>query len=127
MMKMTSTILYDFIQDFDLESSEVGVCFDASIEFNTPGQKFNFQSEVLMESFLLTGIDTIFLLNPVTQIYRIPTFFNDTNHQFIYFRNKGLFIAGYTPLFGSYSVSIFPESLDCTQKTFDELRAKKYN
>jgi hypothetical protein len=126
-MKMTSTLLFDFIGDFNLESSEPGVCFDAMVDFNITGQTFNFQSEVLIESFLLTHPDTIYLLNRITQIYKIPNFFNGVNHHFIYFKNRVLFIAGYTTLFGSYSISIFPVSGSCTQKTFDELRAKKLN
>lgn len=124
---MTSILLGDFIQDFNLETTEMGVCFDATIDFDIAGQKYNFHSAVLLESFLLTNIDTVYILNPISQVYKIPTFFNDVNHQFIYFKNRGLFIAAYHPIFGSYSISIFPDAGYCTQKTFNELKAKKFN
>lgn len=126
-MKMTSTILLDFAYDFNLEVSEVGVCFDAIINFNLPMQNFNLQSEVQMESVLSKGIDTIYLLNPVISKYKMPTFFNDVNHQFLYLNHTGLIIAGNMPLFGAYSISMFPKNSRCSKKTFDELRAKKLN
>src|SRR6188768_3276802 len=126
-MKATSTLLLDFIQDFGIESNEVGACFNAIIDFSISRQKFTFESNVLMEAFLLAGIDTIYLLNPITRTYLLPSCFNEVNHQFIYFKNRGLFVAGYMAKYGSYSVSIFPESTSCTAKTFEELRAKKLN
>ncbi|MBC7889849.1 MAG: hypothetical protein H7Z13_18390 [Ferruginibacter sp.] len=126
-MKMTSTILSDFIYDFNLEVTEVGVCFDAVINFNLPMQNFNLQSEVHMEPVLSNLVDTIYLLNPMIEKYKMPTFFNDVNHQFLYLSNKGLIIAGQMQLFGSYSISMFPKNHRCSQATFDELRAKKLN
>ncbi|MEP7143629.1 MAG: hypothetical protein ABI707_12195 [Ferruginibacter sp.] len=126
-MKLTSTILFDFISDFKLEISEFGACFDAIINFNLPMQNFNLQSEVHMEPVLSYRIDTIYLLNPAIMKYKMPTFFNDVNHQFLYLNHTGLIITGNMKLFGAYSVSIFPKSHSCTLKTFDELRAKKLN
>ncbi|MEP7109297.1 MAG: hypothetical protein ABI760_14990 [Ferruginibacter sp.] len=126
-MKLTSTILFEFINDFDLEVSELGVCFDAIINFNLPMQNFNLQSEVHMESVLSNSIDSIYLLNPLIEKYKMPTFFSDVNHQFLYLNHTGLIIAGKMPLFGAYSVSMFPKSQSCSLKTYDELRAKKLN
>ena len=126
-MKLTSTILFDFVNDFKLEVYEFGVCFDAIINFNLPVQNFNLQSEVSMEPSLSYMIDTVYLLNPVVTKYRMPAFFNDANHQFRYLHHKGLIITGNMVLLGAYSVSIFPRSHNCTQKTYDELRAKKLN
>lgn len=126
-MKLTSSILSDFVHDFDLEVTEFGVCFDAVINFNLPMHNFNLQSEVYMESVLAIGIDTIYLLNPIIEVNKMPTFFNDVNHQFLYLNHVGLVITGNLPLFGSYSVSLFPKTPFCTQSTFEELKAKKLN
>ncbi len=126
-MKRTSCILNDFVNDFKLEISDVGVCFDAIINFNLPMQNFNLQSEVHMDSVFLNKIDSIYLLNPVVEHYKMPTFFNDVDHQFLYLNKTGLIIAGNMPLFGAYSISMFPKSNSCTPKTLRELRAKKFN
>ena len=126
-MKLTSTILFDFINDFKLEVSEFGVCYDAIINFNLPMQNFNLQSEVHMQAVLSYRIDTIYLLNPAIETYKMPTFFNDVNHQFLYLNRSGLIITGNMPLFGAYSVSIYPKSPSCSQKTYDELKAKILN
>jgi hypothetical protein len=126
-MKLTTTILSDFVQDFKLEVTEFGVCFDAVINFNLPMQNFNLQSEVHMDSVLSGCIDTIYLLNPTVEAYKMPVFFNDVNHQFLYLSRTGLVITGNMPLFGAYSVSIFPKNNGCSQQSFDELRAKKLN
>ena len=125
-MKKTSSLLFDFIHDFNLEVEEMGVCFGANVDFHTPVQKFNFYSEVHIESFS-ASINSIYLLNPLTEIYKIPTFFSDVNHQCVYFRKRGLFIAGYTALFGPYSISMFPEGMCCSRGTLEELRCKKLN
>ena len=124
---MTSTILFDFIHDFDLEVTEVGVCFDAIANFNLPRQNFNLQTEVYMESVLSHGVDSIYLLNPVIEKYKMPTFFNDVNHKFLYLGHTGLIIAGSMPLFGAYTISIFPKSHMCSSRTYNELVAKKFN
>ena len=116
-MNKTSSVLFDFIHDFNFEVEEIGACFGADIDFHTLVQKFKFYSEVHIESFS-SSINSIYLLNPLTEIYKIPTFFSDLNHQFVYFRNRGLFIAGYTALFGPYSISIFPESMCCSRETW---------
>lgn len=126
-MKTTSTILFDFIHDFKLEISEVGVCFDAVINFNLQMQNFNLQSEVHMQSFVSTRIDTVYLLNTEVEKYNMPTFFNVVNNQFFYLKERGLLIAGTMPLFGAYTISIFPKTSSCTQNTISELRGKKYN
>ncbi|MEO5893648.1 MAG: hypothetical protein ABIQ31_25565 [Ferruginibacter sp.] len=126
-MKLTSTILSDFVSDFKLEVSEVGVCFESIVNFNLPMQNFNLQTEVHMESVLSNGIDTIYLLNPVIEIYKMPIFFNDVNHQFLYLTRTGLVITGNMPMLGAYSISIFPKTKICTTKTFYELKAKKLN
>lgn len=126
-MKLTSTILFDFIHDFELEVTEFGVCFDAIINFNLPTQNFNLQSEVHMESALSNGIDSIYLLNRLVEDFKMPTFFNDVNHRFLYLSHTGLIITGTMPLTGAYSVSIFPKSAYCSQQTFDELKGKKLN
>ena len=126
-MKTTSTLLLDFIQDFDIESYEGGACFNAIVDFSISGQIFRFESNVLMEAFLFNGIDTLYLLNPITRTYMLPSCFNEVNHQFIYFKNRGLFIEGYMAKYGSYSLSIFPDSITCTPKTYEELRVKKLN
>lgn len=126
-MKITSTILCDFIQDYKLEVSEVGVCFDAIIDFNLPLQNFNLPSEVYMESVFSNSIDTIYLLNPVIELYKLPVYFNDVNYQFLYVKHRGILIAGNLPLFGTFTISIIPKCRTCTQKTFNELRAKKLN
>ncbi|MEO7766821.1 MAG: hypothetical protein ABIS01_05315 [Ferruginibacter sp.] len=126
-MKITSTILPGFINDFDIVVSEMGVCFDAVINFNLPYQSFNIQSEVHMEAVFSNSFDTVYLLNPAVEVYKMPTFFNVVNHQFIYPGFKGLIITGKMTIFGSYTVSIFPVSRSCSQKTFDELSAKKLN
>src|SRR3982750_1724131 len=99
-MKTTSTLLLDFIHDFEIENFEAGACFTAIIDFNISGQKFTFESNVLMEAFLFNGIDTIYLLNPITRAYMLPSCFNAANHQFIYFKNRGLFVAGYMAEYG---------------------------
>jgi hypothetical protein len=80
-----------------------------------------------MEPVLSYMIDTIYLLNPAVIKYKMPAFFNDVNHQFLYLNHTGLIITGNMELLGAYSVSIFPKSHTCTQKTWDELRAKKLN
>ena len=126
-MKLTSTILSDFVQDFKLELTEFGVCFDAIINFNLPMQNFNLESEVHMEPVLSYRIDTIYLLNPVIAKYKMPTFFNDVNHQFVYLNHTGLIITGTMELLGAYGISIFPKSQLCSKKTWDELRGKKLN
>ena len=126
-MKLASTILSDFVSDFKLEVSKVGVCFDAIINFNLPNKNFNLQSEVYMEPALSKDIDTIYLLNPIIEAYRMPVFFNDINHQFLYLNRTGLVITGNMPLVGSYSVSIMPKSHGCTPETLEELTAKKLN
>jgi|GEM_PF-3927126 len=126
-MKKASTILFDFVNDFNLTISEVGVCFDAIVNFNLPMQNFNLRSEVHMASIFSNRIDTIYLLNPVIEQHKMPTFFNDVNHQFLYLNKTGLIIAGDMPLFGPYSISMFPKSNNCTSKTLRELRSKKYN
>lgn len=126
-MKTTSTVLFDFIYDYKLDVSGIGVCFNAVIDFNLPAQNFNLMSEVHIESFLSNRVDSIYLLNPVIEKYKMPTFFNDANHQFFYLKQRGLMIMGQMPLFGGYTISIVPKSYSCTQKTFDELRAKKLN
>ena len=115
------------MQDFDIESNEAGACFKAIIDFNITGKKFTFESHVLMEAFLFNGIDTIYLLNPIIRTYKLPSCFNEANHQFVYFKNRGLLVAGHMIKYGPYSISIFPESVNCAAKTFEELRAKKLN
>jgi len=126
-MKITSSILSEFITDFGLEMTEAGVCFDAIVNFNLPMQNFNLQSEVHMESLLSGNFDTVYLLNPVVALYKMPTFFNDVNHQFLYLNKTGLIITGSMPLFGAFSISMFPKNTTCSQKTLNELRAKKFN
>lgn len=126
-MKVTSSILFDFIADFKIELADVGMCFDAIVNFNLAMQNFNLQSEVYMESVISKSIDSIYLLNPVIAKYMMPTFFNDVNHQFIYLQHKTLIIHGNMPLFGDYSISVFPKSRKATPFTLAELRAKKYN
>ncbi|MCW3092328.1 MAG: hypothetical protein JWP81_3397 [Ferruginibacter sp.] len=126
-MKVTSTILPDFINDFNMEVFEMGVCFDAVVNFNLPFQSFNMESEVHMEAMLSGSFDTVYLLNPDIKIYKMPTFFNMVNHQFIYPKFKGLIIAGNMPIFGRYTVSIFPTSQFCSEQTLNELKAKKLN
>ena len=126
-MKATSSILFDFIYDHKLDVSDTGVCFEAMIEFNLPAQNFNLPSAVHIESFLFNRVDSIYLLNPLIEQHRLPTFFNDVNHRFFYLKQRGLMIAGTMPLFGAYTISIIPNSQICKQKTFDELRAKKLN
>ena len=74
-MKLASTILSDFVNDFKLEVSRLGVCFDAVINFNFPDKNFNLHSEVHMEPGLSKHIDTIYLLNPVIEKYKMPVFF----------------------------------------------------
>ena len=90
-------------------------------------QNFNMQSEVHMEALFSDRVDSIYLLNPAILKYKMPTFFNDVNHRFLYLSKTGLIITGNLELVGAYSVSIFPKSDRCTQKTWDELRAKKLN
>ncbi|MEJ7586748.1 MAG: hypothetical protein WKI04_04220 [Ferruginibacter sp.] len=80
-----------------------------------------------MESVLANGIYSIYLLNPLIEVYEMPTFFNDVNHQFLYLNRTGLVITGTMPLAGAYSISIFPKSRTSTDKTYYELRAKKLN
>ncbi|MEO6732098.1 MAG: hypothetical protein ABIN01_12840 [Ferruginibacter sp.] len=126
-MKLTSTIFCDFINDFALETTEVGVCFDAIVNFNLPMQNFNLQSEVSIESLLSDSFDTMYLLNPVVEMYKMPTLFNDVNHQFVYAKHRGLLIVGTMALFGAYTISIIPKNDLCDPKTLNELRAKKLN
>ncbi|MEO7768867.1 MAG: hypothetical protein ABIS01_15665 [Ferruginibacter sp.] len=126
-MKLTSTILSEFIADFKLKKSEVGICFDAIVNFNLGIQNFNIKSEVYMESGLSHNLDSIYLLNTVIARYKMPTFLNDVNHHFNYISYKALIVTGNMPLFGDYTISIFPKSRFCTPKTFAELRAKKLN
>lgn len=126
-MKSTSTIFFDFICDHNLDVSEIGVCFNAVIDFNLPTQNFNLISEVHMESFLSGRVDSIYLLNREIENYKMPTFFNEVNHQFFYVKERGLLIAGCMPVFGAYTIAIIPKSYSCCQATFDELRAKKLN
>jgi hypothetical protein len=126
-MKLTSNIIADFVKDFDLEVYEFGVCFDAIVNFNLPDQNFNLQTEVHLESALSSKIDTICLLNPIVALYRMPIFFNEVNHQFLYLYRKGLIITGSMTGIGAYSVSIFPRSRYCNPKTLEELKARKFN
>ncbi|MEO6548433.1 MAG: hypothetical protein ABIN94_10550 [Ferruginibacter sp.] len=126
-MKVTSTILPDFINDFSIDVFEIGVCFDAIVNFNLPFQSFNIESEVHMEAMVSGNFDTIYLLNPDIKVYKMPTFFNIVNHQFIYPKFKGLIIAGNMPIFGRYTVSIFPTTQRCSDAAFYEWRAKKLN
>jgi hypothetical protein len=126
-MKLTSTILTDFIRDFEMERFEFGVCFEGIINFNLPDHNFNLYSEVHMEAGLCRRIDSIYLLNPVIALYKMPTFFNDVDHKFLYLHRKGIIITGILTLIGPYSVSIFPSSRTVSQHCFDELRARKLN
>jgi len=126
-MKITSSILSDFVNDFQLETTDVGVCFDAVINFNLPTQHFNLQSEVHMESVLSKNLDTLYLLNPLISDYKMPTVFNDANHQFLYLERTGLIIAGTLPVYGAYSISLFPKGNSCNPKTLREIRSKKLN
>ncbi|MEO6549495.1 MAG: hypothetical protein ABIN94_15945 [Ferruginibacter sp.] len=126
-MKITSTILFDFIADFKIVRDDVGICFDSIVNFNAGARHFNIRSEIFMESIIEKSIDSIYLLNPIARKYKIPTFFNDVNHQFLYLPYKALIIDGDMPLFGNYSISIFPKSRKASQVTLAELRAKKYN
>lgn len=126
-MKITSSILSDFVTDFNLEVTELGVSFDAIVNFNLPMQNFNLQSEVHMESLLSNNFDSVYLLNPVVALYKMPTFFNDVNHQFLYLNKTGLIITGDMPLFGAFSISMYPKNTFCSRKTYAELMAKKFN
>ena len=126
-MKKTNAILCDFVQDFNLEISEIGVCFEAIVNFNLPSQNFNLLSEVHMESVFSNKIDTLYLLNPMVEKYKMPSFFNDVNHQFLYLNKAGLIVAGSLPLFGAYTISIIPKNYTCTEKTWNELKSKKLN
>lgn len=126
-MKTTSSILFDFIQDFGLEVSEIGVCLDAVVNFNLQKQNFNLQSEVQLDSIISNRIDTVILLNKEVEKYKIPTFFNIVNNQFFYLKQRGLLISGNIIMLGDYTISIFPKSTSCSQRTFNELRAKKLN
>lgn len=126
-MKLTSTILSDFVHDFKLQTSEFGVCFSAVANFNLPSRHFNLHTDVHMEAVLSGSIDTIYLLNPVVEAYKMPTFFNDANHQFLYLNNAGIIIIGTAQPIGMYSISIIPKSDSYTKKSFDELRGKKLN
>ena len=127
-MKLTSTILTDFIRDFEMEKFEFGVCFEGIINFNLPDHNFNLYSEVHMEASLCRRrIDSIYLLNPVIALYKMPTFFNDVENRFLYLHKKGIIMTGILQLIGPYSVSIFPSSRPVSQYCFDELRARKLN
>ena len=126
-MKATSTILFDFIYDYNLEVSEIGACFTALVDFNLPTKNFNLITEVHLDSFLSTRLDSIYLLNPEIENYEMPTFFNDINHQFFYLKNRGLLIAGCMPVFGAYTISVIPKSFNCSQQIYSELRGKKLN
>lgn len=90
-------------------------------------QNFSIPSEVQMEAVFSGDIDTIHFLNPVIEQYKMPVIFNEINHQFLYINNTGLLIAGNLPLFGPFTISIFPMGGECKPSTLIELKCKKYN
>ncbi len=126
-MKTCATQFADFIGEFDLLEHESGVCFNAVINFNMLKQNVSVESEVYMEAIFSNEIDTIHLLNPLIGEFKMPVRFNQSNHRFLHLENIGLLVAGELPVFGNFTLTIFPQTTPCSKQAMREISCKKYN
>ena len=126
-MKICSLPFSEFIQDFELESREFGICFSATVNFNVMMQNFCVQTDVHMEALYSGEIDTIRLLNPIIEQYKMPVSFNEVSHQFLYIHNTALLIGGHINLFGPFTISIFPRNQAVNPASLAEIKSKKLN
>ena len=124
MQHMTKS-LSDFINEFELIESDIGVCFEASIYANLHNVLIEIESDVQIVS--RSNISTIYLLNPNLQANNIPHTFEASESNLSFRPSYGLVIRDEDVYNGRYALMIVPVNKNCLIPTFDEIRAKTYN
>jgi hypothetical protein len=126
-MKLVTTSLSDFIQDFNLLKKAGIICFDANIYFITSKKNIQIQTQVQIVSITNKVLDEVYLLNPNIEKYG----FNDTyifgREKFKYFENFGLYIKSYSPKHGYYFLNINQHINECDEHMNAEIHARMYN
>ena len=115
-MKTSDTVLAEFIKDFNLEVPEVGVCFNADIEFTTLSIFKKFNCEVHIITMAQKQMSVVYLLHQQLAEHGIPDVFPFDTDNFSYIKMRSLVINNYDLLRGKYSLSISPINLPVNKK-----------
>ena len=107
-MKTSETILVEFIKDFNLELTGVGICFNADIEFITASVFKKFNCEVHIVTVSEKQLTIVYLLHLQLAENGIPDIFPFNADNFSYNKMKDLIIADYDLLRGKYTLTISP-------------------
>ncbi len=115
-MKTSDTVLAEFIKDFKLEVPDIGVCFNADIEFTTISIFKKFNCEVHIITMTQKQLSVVYLLHQPLAEHGIPDVFPFDADHFSYNKMRSLVINDYDLLRGKYSLCISPINLPVNKK-----------
>jgi len=120
-MKIFSQPLRDFINDFNLNIPDEGVCFNASINFSSNILTLNLNSEVHIIHIEAKNMNVIYLLSSGIPKRSIPDMFEDHQNEFSYVFKDCLIVKGTSLSFGKYVLKIRPSGSNCSEETLAKL------
>lgn len=126
MNKISKTVV-DFVTEYKIDVSPEGICFDARLLIFTKNLFAQVQSEILIISSVVSGIDKVYILNPHLGIGHFPNEIETGTVDILHEPGKGLVIKGHYSFYGFFKLVIQPINHDCNELTTSEIKSKLYN
>jgi len=126
-MKITLQPLIDFVNDFDLNSPNKGICFNATIHFSSQFLTLTLNSDVQIININAKNINVIYLFSNEIAKSGIPDMFEDDHEKITYLFKNCLIIKGHSLSFGNFVVTIHPENSSCSEETLTKIHSRRLN
>jgi len=126
-MKQLNKSLCDFITTFKLEHPAKGICFEAKICFFSEQLKMEAKSEIHIVTIDGKRLDVVYILSTTIGIEDFPDMFVMEDFEVSFNQQHGLKLEGFSSKWGIYTLVIQPTGKNCTEPTYQELKAKTYN
>ena len=126
-MKITLKPLSDFIDDFDLNTSnKESICFTAVIYFSSIFLTLSLNSDVQIVNLDAKSMNVIYLLSAEIEKSHIPDIFQDHHEEITYLFKNCLIIKGHSFSFGEYVLTIHPINSTCSEEILTKIHSKSF-
>jgi len=126
-MKITTEPLIDFINDFDLDTPDKGICFNATIHFSSQFLTLNLNSDVQIINIDALSMNVVYLFSHEIEKSGIPDMFEDHHEEITYLFKTCLIIKGHSLSFDNYVLTIHPMNSSCSEETLTKIHSKHLN